>query len=206
MIKKILLVLLLVILAVAGYVWYKFSSEKGGGFAGDKLTALTAKKHSAAFNKSVQDMLGSYFTLQLSLVEADTAQAKANGQKLKTALDSIHIEELQKDTAAIFETAKANLDDLKRNVSVLLTANNITDMRKGFSDMSEVLYPSFVNAINYEGAKMYWQNCPMAFDNKGANWLSNTYEIMNPYMGKKDVKHGNTMLHCGEVMDSVVTK
>jgi hypothetical protein len=36
----------------------------------------------------------------------------------------------------------------------------------------------------------------MAFDNKGAHWLSNNPEIKNPYFGKK-------MLECGEVTDTL---
>jgi Cu(I)/Ag(I) efflux system membrane fusion protein len=36
----------------------------------------------------------------------------------------------------------------------------------------------------------------MAFDNKGAYWLSNVSEIKNPYFGEK-------MLTCGSVQDSL---
>ena len=36
----------------------------------------------------------------------------------------------------------------------------------------------------------------MAFDNKGAYWLSEEKEIRNPYFGSK-------MLTCGETADSV---
>jgi hypothetical protein len=44
---------------------------------------------------------------------------------------------------------------------------------------------------------IYKQFCPMAFDNKGAYWLSSNEEIMNPYFGDK-------MLHCGKVEETVV--
>jgi Cu(I)/Ag(I) efflux system membrane fusion protein len=39
---------------------------------------------------------------------------------------------------------------------------------------------------------VYKEYCPMAFDNKGAYWLSESEEIRNPYFGK-------SMLTCGEV-------
>jgi len=50
--KKVLLALLLLILGVAGYVWYKFSTSSGGGFEGDKAVKLKVNKHSEAFNKN----------------------------------------------------------------------------------------------------------------------------------------------------------
>ena len=48
----------------------------------------------------------------------------------------------------------------------------------------------------YDGEKVYYQYCPMAFNNKGAYWLSNQSVIRNPYFG-------NEMLECGKVEDSV---
>jgi hypothetical protein len=46
----------------------------------------------------------------------------------------------------------------------------------------------------------------MAFDgDKDANWISNSNEIVNPYLGKKDPKYKAGMLNCGEVKDSLVT-
>jgi Cu(I)/Ag(I) efflux system membrane fusion protein len=39
---------------------------------------------------------------------------------------------------------------------------------------------------------VYVQHCPMADNNKGADWLSLEKEIRNPYFG-------SSMLTCGEV-------
>ena len=39
---------------------------------------------------------------------------------------------------------------------------------------------------------LYHDHCPMAQDNKGAMWLSETKEIRNPYFGDK-------MMTCGSV-------
>jgi hypothetical protein len=44
----------------------------------------------------------------------------------------------------------------------------------------------------------------MAFnDNEAAYWLSNSREVVNPYLGKKHPKYSSGMLHCGEVKDSL---
>ena len=69
--------------------------------------------------------------------------------------------------------------------------------------VSENLYPLF-KTINYEGDAMYWENCPMAFgDDNGANWVSKTKEVINPYLGKNHPTYKATMLHCGIVKDTI---
>jgi hypothetical protein len=82
----------------------------------------------------------------------------------------------------------------------------MADMRKDFSMVSEFLYP-FLKTVGYEGTKIYWQNCPMAFgDDKPANWLSTSAEINNPYLGMHHPEFKSAMLHCGETMDSIYAK
>ncbi|MBK5272044.1 MAG: DUF3347 domain-containing protein, partial [Bacteroidia bacterium] len=58
--------------------------------------------------------------------------------------------------------------------------------------------------VKYDRAKVYWQECPMAFgeDNPG-NWLSKTVDVRNPYPGTKDPKSGSDMLNCGGPKDTI---
>ena len=148
--------------------------------------------------------MSAYFDMKNAFVEADTARVKENCKKFIQLLDSIPVNELKKDTATIFETVKANVTDIRMNAGSLLKQTTITEMRQDFRMVSEVMYPSFFKAINYEGPKMYWQNCPMAFgEGKEANWISNTEEINNPYLGKNHPEFKATMLHCGEIKDSI---
>jgi hypothetical protein len=46
------------------------------------------------------------------------------------------------------------------------------------------------------GKKLYKQYCPMAFEGKGAFWVSAESEIMNPYFG-------DMMLHCGKIQEEI---
>ena len=120
--------------------------------------------------------------------------------------DSLKLEELKKDTAGIFESAFAQTGDIKGNATSLLQQTDISEMRKDFSMISESIYP-FLKSIGYEGRKLYWQNCPMAFgDDKAANWISNSAEIQNPYLGKKSPTYGSGMLNCGSTLDSLEHK
>ena len=126
--------------------------------------------------------------------------------KFVKLLDTIPLKELKKDTANIYDVAVGTFDGIKSNAADILVQTNLVEMRKDFSMVSENLYP-FFKIINYEGDKMYWQNCPMAFgDDKEANWVSKTTEVVNPYLGKNHPEFKATMLHCGIIKDTIKAK
>lgn len=200
-------IIVLAVLVIAAFCIYWFMVRTKAGDSGPRQQALTLKKHSEDFNKSVSEAMGAYFEMKNAFVDADTVKVKEACKKFIVLLDTIKLDELKKDTASIFETAKANLTDVKMNAESLLKQTDITEMRQDFRMVSEMLYPSFFNSINYEGPNMYWQNCPMAFgEGKEANWISNTKEILNPYLGKNHPEHKSDMLHCGEIKDTIKTK
>lgn len=204
MIKRILFALLILILGIAGYYWYMFSRSGKGGDNGPKQPPIALKKHSEQFNHAVDTAMNAYFEMKTAFVDADSIKAKESCRQFIRLLDSIPLAELKNDTASIYETAQANLTDLKLNAASLLQQTDLTEMRKDFSTVSEILYPSFFRTINYEGKVMYWQNCPMAFgEDKGANWISSTVEVINPYLGKNHPEFKGTMLHCGELKDTI---
>lgn len=200
--KKIFLGLLVLILAIAGYYWYKFSNA-GGGDNGPKQEPIVLKKHSTEFNQAVSKAMNAYFDMAAAFVDADTAKAKENCRKFNQLMDSIPMEELKKDTSNIYDIAMGSFTGIKANASSILEMTDILEMRKDFSMVSENLYP-FFKVVNYEGENMYWQNCPMAFgEDKGANWVSKTVDIVNPYLGKNHPEFKSTMLHCGIVKDTI---
>lgn len=169
-----------------------------------KQGPLSLKKHSDLFNNSIDNVMASYHEIRNAFVEADTALAKKYTADFINRLDSIPLEELKKDTAMIYESASSAIGDIKANAQSLLLQNTILEMRKDFSMVTEMLYPAFFKTINYEGVNLYLQHCPMAFEGEiGANWISNNVEIVNPYLGKNHPKYKGTMLHCGEVMDTI---
>ncbi len=50
-------------------------------------------------------------------------------------------------------------------------------------------------AFKPNAQKVYYQFCPMAFNDKGGYWLNEQEKVYNPYFGNK-------MLHCGKVEES----
>ena len=202
--KKIILALVIVLLGFGVY-WY-FIKEKKPAQQEAKTAAIKVQKNSASFNNGIDSILTTYFAIKDAFVDADTAKAKAATRQLMSMTDSSRLLELKKDPSGIFESATMQLNDVKLNAESLLTQIDITEMRQDFRMIGESMYP-LLKTIRYEGKNLYWQNCPMAFgEDKGANWISNTAEIINPYLGKNHPEFKATMLHCGEVKDSIVAQ
>ena len=200
--KKVLLFILLILLALSVY-WFMLRTKKSGP-AQPKQAPIVLQKHSDSFNVSVDRAVDTYLKMKNNFVESDTTGIRSNAALFIKMLDSIPLQELKKDTAMIFETVQTNIEDIKANAASLISQITIDEMRKDFSMVTELMYPSFFKAINYEGKKLYLQHCPMAFDGEvGANWISNSEEVINPYLGKQHPKYKATMLHCGELMDTI---
>ncbi len=189
--------------AVLFGVWWIFFKKGDSGPSEPKQEAIKIKKHSIEFNQSVHNAVNYYLNMKSAFVNADTANAKAEGQKFIMAADSLKLDELRQDDSTILMAARQEVSDMKANAIAMLLENDVTEMRQDFRMVSENLYP-FLKTIGYEGPKLYWQNCPMAFgEDKGANWISNTNEIINPYLGKNHPQYKATMLACGETKDSL---
>jgi hypothetical protein len=200
--KKFLAIIFL--LAVLFGIWYLFFNKKVVTEETKQESLNTNTKHSAAFNRSVTTTINKYLDVKSAFVEADTFAIKATTRKFISAVDTIKVDELKKDSAAaIYPTAVSQRDDIKSNATAILGDKDVTEMRKDFKMVSENLYP-FLKTIKYEGQKLYWENCPMAFgEGKDASWISNSNEIVNPYLGKNHPEYKGTMLHCGEIKDSI---
>lgn len=204
--KRVLaIVFLLIIVLAAWWLFFKTDSVKTG--TGDeKVEALSVAKHSDEFNQKVANTISAYLDMKGAFVEGDTAAVKTNASRFIMLVDSLPIDELLKNDSAIVLAARQQVSELKANADPILQESDLTQMRQDFSMVSENLYP-FLKTIGYEGKKLYWQNCPMAFgDDKPANWLSNTSEIINPYMGKHHPEYKSAMLNCGENKDSLYVK
>lgn len=200
--KKVLIFGLLIVAAFAVY-WFMFR-KTDNSTTDTRQQPIALKKHSDGFNASIDKVVTTYLSIKDAFVIADTATVKKNTMMLVSLLDSIPVAELNNDSANVSEVAKATIADIRANAVSLLSQADITEMRQDFRMMTEMMYPAFFNTINYEGQKLYLQHCPMAFgEDKGADWISNSEEIINPYLGKNHPEYKGSMLHCGEIKDTI---
>jgi Ca2+/Na+ antiporter len=191
--------IILLLLGITRYVFYRGNNAHNNE---PRPQPLAVSKHSEAFNQSVQNMLTSYYRMTEAFVNWDTAQINASGNELKTALDSLKINELQKDSL-IYLTALDPLSNAKAEITSIIADPAIDEKRASLNLLSDNLR-SLLTTIKYDQSKIYWQECPMAFgDDKPGNWLSKTIEVRNPYLGTKGPSHGNEMLNCGGPKDTI---
>lgn len=155
--------------------------------------------------KGLSPMVSAYYSLKDALVEADTLLADKTAAEFLKLTDSLKVAEMLTDSSLVngIETYRGNISAETKG---LIGETDITEKRRAFSMISQNLLP-LLQEVNYTATPVYQQICPMAFnDDEKAYWLSNSREIMNPYLGKKHPKYKAGMLHCGELGDSLVVK
>ena len=200
--KKVFAIFGIVVLLLAGYLWYAFKGGKKGP-KGPKPVSLSVSKHSPAFNQSVQTALDAYYAMSEAFVNWDTAAIATHGNQLKTALDSLKIEELKVDTTGIYESALDPLANAKNETAKILSEPSIDNKRTALNNLSENLRLLFI-VVKYDQGKLYWQECPMAFgEDQPGYWLSKSDAVRNPYLGNKHPKYKDGMLNCGGPKDTI---
>lgn len=113
------------------------------------------------------------------------------------------IEGLNDAIAAMDKTTSNSADDywghassdLLSGIKLMANISNIEEGRELFVSLSESII-STAKTFALADQQLFVQFCPMADSNRGAWWLSENREIMNPYFG-------SAMLRCGEIVDEL---
>lgn len=194
---------LLVVLALAGVLtWWLLETKKKPKDEIPEQQPVVVSKYSYSFIKAVDTVLNNYYSLSEAFVNWDSAALPQRAKLLENNLDKIPFDELKKDTV-IHQTAITYIDGLKSTLSAIAGTGDITAKRRAFHTFSDNLY-TLLRVIKYDGAKVYVEECPMAFnDTETAMWLSKTANIRNPYLGLHHPRYKSGMLKCGEVKDSL---
>jgi len=144
--------------------------------------------------QKLMSVISDYYELKDAFVATNSGKASTAANKLLTSTDSLR-SFLQHDSSAV--SFQPLLDSIALNSKQIITENDPTTERQriSFEKVSDAMY-LLLKQADLKNGSVYRQYCPMAFNDKGAYWLSNEVEIKNPYFGKK-------MLECGEVTDSL---
>ncbi|MES2371510.1 MAG: hypothetical protein V4557_02955 [Bacteroidota bacterium] len=185
--KKFVLYSLVLVLAACG------SSDEKAKEAPQPQGPLTKSVNSAAFNQSFELLLTHYYDLKEDFIyENDNISLSATN--LGISADSLKLGELKADSM-IVSTARTYALGISSETKGLIGEKTLEGKRKSFQIISDQLY-DLIRTVRYDQSVIYHNYCPMAFNDQGANWLSNTPSIRNPYIPKK-------MITCGEVKDSI---
>ena len=204
--KRVLLAIIGIILAIIVVVGWKFVFPKKRGDNGPQPQGLTVSRHSSSFNESMTNAMNFYYALTESFVNWDTAKVNSSITALKIAVDSIRIPEMQKDSA-IYETAQSTWESIKSEITGMQLDTSLYEKRESLNMLSDNLF-NLLRIVKYDVAKVYYHECPMALNNyeSSAFWLStegNNKKRRNPYLGLHDPKYGKAMLTCGTTRDSI---
>lgn len=156
--------------------------------------ALGQSVNSDSFNTSFNAVLTAYYELKNAFIREDINVINNISTSLIAKASALKITELKADSL-IINTAKLYTQNLQDELSGLIKETDLDNKRKSFQIVTNDVY-DLIRTVKYDRAKVYLQHCPMAFKNKGADWLSNSAEIENPYLPKM-------MLDCGVIKDSV---
>jgi hypothetical protein len=194
-------ILLAIVFIAAGLLAYKLLSDKPTKRDEPKDQPLAIAKNSGAFNASFSELLNDYFAIKDALVNWDTLKADQAAYALAAKADSLPVKLIKADTNIIL-TAKSLTAMLSGDAKGFVGETGIGGRRQSFNVITEELY-NLVRAVRYDGETIYHIRCPMAFrDSVEGFWLSNSAQIVNPYLGNKHPVYKSKMLGCGEVIDS----
>jgi Cu(I)/Ag(I) efflux system membrane fusion protein len=138
--------------------------------------------------EALKPLYQEYLNLKDALAADNLANAKKAGVAMQMALSNVNMSLFSGDSHEIWMKHQSNL---KLALQPLLNFKTIEEMRKAFQPISETMI-ALTNSFKPFGETLYVQHCPMADDNKGANWISQFEEIKNPYFGAKMLKCGET--------------
>jgi hypothetical protein len=115
-----------------------------------------------------------YIAVKNALINTDAAKTSANASTLMTAFANIGVEDVALKAA--------------QNI---VESDNVEEQRASFvvvtAEVEKMLNNGTITSGNY-----FKQYCPMAFNNNGGYWLSESDKIANPYFGDK-------MYRCGRI-------
>src|SRR5258706_7096218 len=136
--------------------------------------------------------LQDYFAINQALIEDNKDGAKAAAKKFSEAVTQFDMSKLMGEQMDFYHVQLAKLT---QSLKAIDESSDIEETRMEFATLSEVVY-ALAKAYHPQGSELYFQFCPMVKNGEGANWLSSTKEIINPFMGQR-------MQHCGRTQETI---
>ncbi|MEH6307186.1 DUF3347 domain-containing protein [Olivibacter sp. CPCC 100613] len=143
-------------------------------------------------SSTIKQIVDHYIHVKTALSNDDDKEAASGGEAMVATMGQVDKSRLTAEQAALYDENEADLREHAEHIGE--NVGNIKHQREHFIMMSEDVY-ALVKGFG-AGRTLYHAHCPMAKDNEGAMWLTETNEIRNPYFGSK-------MLKCGSVKEVI---
>ncbi|MCF7849907.1 MAG: efflux RND transporter periplasmic adaptor subunit [Kiritimatiellales bacterium] len=144
-----------------------------------------------AFSQQLEAVVQAYFSIQQALSGDNPEAGKTTAITLREKLQLVDMSLLEGDGHMLWMD---HLKNLNATTIKLTKAASIEQQREAFYPLSQQL--TMTLKVFPIPTPVYQAFCPMAFDNKGATWLQENDQVLNPYFG-------DMMLHCGEIQEII---
>jgi Cu(I)/Ag(I) efflux system membrane fusion protein len=128
-----------------------------------------------------------YLEMKNGFVASDYEAVAKHAAGVQKALVNVNMQLLKGDAHIQWMDQQSELNN---SLQKIVNSEDIEIQRAGFREFNQAWYKS-IKSFGLKDVTVYYQYCPMAFDDQGAYWFSNEKEIANPYFG-------DMMLRCGE--------
>jgi Cu(I)/Ag(I) efflux system membrane fusion protein len=139
------------------------------------------------FRVQLTAVYNAYLEMKNAFVNSDADAVSISSARVQSAIGETDMALLSGDAHLLWMDHMENLAGMLR---VIEQSDDIEEQRHQFALLNALFYRT-VKSFGLNGKVVYYQYCPMAEDDSGAFWLSETEEIRNPYFG-------DMMLKCGE--------
>ena len=158
----------------------------------DVIILQTPYPISETTQEGLQKVLDAYLKMKDALVASDETATDANAKAMAKIVEEVNASGMKDDRLKAWKNHSELYD---KKLQEMIHIDGLENKRSYFSHISEIMYCT-IKSFGLKTGSTYAFYCPMAFDSKGAYWLSNDKEVRNPYFGDK-------MLKCGEIKEEM---
>jgi Cu(I)/Ag(I) efflux system membrane fusion protein len=151
-------------------------------------------KVSGVFREQLWSVVENYLSIHEALAGDDMGRAVTAAESTIESLSGVDMNLLSGETHELWVDRSNKMNKALDGVH---KAANIDAARKAFEMLSNELIAVVEQLGIPETQRLYRIHCPMAFNNKGADWLQADKEIQNPYSGASMPKRGEVIKTIG---------
>ena len=164
-----------------------FTVDAAAQLQGKNSMMNQPEKTSDEERQQFQPLLNHYLSLKNALFKDDLQKAKTEIGSLSEAISELNHQDLK--------SWNKFQKQLNFRIKIMESSENLKEIRSSFDELSAAVI-GLIKTTQPNNNLLYVQHCPMADNKRGADWLSLSSEIQNPYLGGE-------MPDCGAVRDSI---
>jgi len=145
------------------------------------------------FRQETARLLEAYFDVRKALADDNFPSSREAAASFRETLDGVTSDNLN---AAALEAWRELSRRMRMAAAKVREAPGIEPAREAFEPLSLALEEVVRRFGTTPGLPVYRVHCPMAFEDRGADWLQAEKEIRNPYFGDR-------MLRCGFIEETL---